>query len=261
MKRNLTTALILEDDADWDVRLRDQLVDYALSARALTQPLASSLTEFADPTFPQPAPSAGLRIPDMYFHDLPRTLPPTMSPYGDNWDMLWIGHCGQSFVFDEKSATPRGRVVHLNDDTVPQQKYLWTVSNPDDLRAQYPNHTRVAHHSQEGICSLGYAVTRLGARQLLYDVGLRDVTAPYDIALRQFCQGALGSPHTCLSAQPSLFHHHRPAGSLKAESDISDHGEGFREKPHSDMIRWSVRMNAEVLMKGGTEFVDQFPDE
>jgi hypothetical protein len=244
------------------VRIRDQLADYARSARALTQPLASRLTEFADRTFPNLNGYRDTRVPDVYLHELPVTLPPTTSPYGDNWDMLWIGHCGQRFVFDEKSKSARGRVVHLNDETVPQHQYLWTVSSQDDLKMQYPNHTRVAHHSQDGICSLGYALTRNGARQLLHDVGLRDVKAPLDIALREFCEGTAGrsGPHTCLSSQPSFFHHHRPAGLKKAESDISDHGEGYQEKPRSDMIRWSVRMNADVLMRGGTDFNDQFPD-
>jgi len=27
------------------------------------------------------------------------------------------------------------------------------------------------------------------------------------------------------------------------------------------MVRWSVRLNADALMDGRTDFVDQFPDE
>ena len=28
----------------------------------------------------------------------------------------------------------------------------------------------------------------------------------------------------------------------------------------TDMIRWSVRLNAETLLEGGKEMVDQYPD-
>jgi GR25 family glycosyltransferase involved in LPS biosynthesis len=35
VEQNLTSALILEDDADWDVRIKPQLRDFALSSQAL----------------------------------------------------------------------------------------------------------------------------------------------------------------------------------------------------------------------------------
>jgi hypothetical protein len=44
-------------------------------------------------------------------------------------------------------------------------------------------------------------------------------------------------------------------------SDISDHGGEWRERAMTDMVRWSVRLNAEALMEGRGEFVDQYPDE
>lgn len=43
-------------------------------------------------------------------------------------------------------------------------------------------------------------------------------------------------------------------------SDIGDHGEGFRDTPSTDMVRWSVRVNADMLLEGGTDFVDGYPD-
>lgn len=38
VRRNLTSALIMEDDTDWDIRVRQQLQNFARSSRALTQP-------------------------------------------------------------------------------------------------------------------------------------------------------------------------------------------------------------------------------
>lgn len=54
MRRDLASALILEDDADWDVRIKDQLYDFALTSNALTQPLSSNPSKYADSTFPTP---------------------------------------------------------------------------------------------------------------------------------------------------------------------------------------------------------------
>lgn len=37
---DLMSAIILEDDLDWDIRLREQMHAIALATRTLTQPLA-----------------------------------------------------------------------------------------------------------------------------------------------------------------------------------------------------------------------------
>lgn len=267
MHRNLTSALILEDDADWDVRIRDQLYDFALSTHALTQPLQGGRPNtYADPTYPQPPPnSPESPPPELNFHHLPPTIPPTTSPYGDNWDLLWVGHCGMHFPFANSKTIPQARIIRLNDETVAPKRNLWTINIPFTLTETYPAHTRAYHHVQEGVCTLGYALSQRGARRLLHEVALKDVSDAYDLLLRFFCEGAKGRAvgRRCLTMQPALFHHHRMAGRVSAMSDIGEHGKdgGFRETAMTDMVRWSVRLNAEVLMEGGTEFGDQYPDE
>ena len=49
-------------------------------------------SKYADPTFPH----ADLDVqPDpMVYGKLPTTTEPKLSPYGDDWDMIHIGHCG-----------------------------------------------------------------------------------------------------------------------------------------------------------------------
>lgn len=254
VRRNISSALILEDDADWDIRVRGQMRDFALASHALTQPLAGS-KKYADPTYPRPAENQLKMSPKLAFDHLPATKPPVWSPYGDNWNVIWAGHCGMHFPWSP--LAPRGIVVQ-DDVTVPQHQYLGGMN---DLKEQYPNHTRVIHHVQEGICSLGYAVTQKAARQLLYEAGMKPFNVAYDILLLWFCDGADGRAyHDCLTMQPSVFQHHRPGGSKAAESDISPHGEGFDGNKHTTVVRWSVRMNAEELMAGGTNFTDQWPD-
>ncbi|KAI1374626.1 glycosyltransferase family 25 protein [Hypoxylon crocopeplum] len=265
VRRNLSSALIMEDDADWDVRIRSQLHDFALASHALTQPLAGSSAgspRYADATYPE-AKNGPSAVPDLAFDNLPATAPPKTSPYGDNWDVLWLGQCGMRFPFADNKVIPKGRVVQAADATVPQKQHLWTISSPDDLAEQYADHARVVHHVQDGVCSLAYGVTQKGARQLLHELGLKAMDAAFDIQLRWFCEGT-GRPsrgyHNCLTVQPSLFQIHLPAGPKKSNSDISDHGDGFQDEM-TRVLRYSVRMNAEALMEGRTDdLVDQWPD-
>jgi len=64
----VSSALIFEDDADWDVALKEQLVQFARGSRFITN-----------------------TSEDAFSH----------SPYGNDWDMLWIGHCGTWVLPDD----------------------------------------------------------------------------------------------------------------------------------------------------------------
>ncbi|TAQ89233.1 hypothetical protein B7494_g2461 [Chlorociboria aeruginascens] len=264
VRLNLSSALILEDDADWDIRIKDQLHSLALSTNALTQPLLSSPSTYADPTFPTP-PTPSLMPRDIEYNKLPVTVPPTLNPYGDHWDVMWLGHCRMSFPSPNgpsPSLIPKGRIYHRNDESVPAQKYLPDSYGNTELRDEYPAHTRIIHHVSFGLCSLAYAVSQAGARKLLYDIGIENLDEPFDVLLHQACDGSNGKNyHVCLTSQPGLFQHHRPRGNMDAESDISGHGNDFREKAKTDLIRWSVRLNWNTLLKGAKVFEDQLPDE
>ncbi|KAL2262370.1 hypothetical protein VTK26DRAFT_1553 [Humicola hyalothermophila] len=217
-----------------------------------------------DPTYPLPAPDSPRTLPDVPYDRLPATIPPSHSPYGDDWDVLWIGHCGMHFPFSHFPTTvPKARIIRAQDVTVAPRKDLWTYNIPFTLKENYPDHTRAYHHVQEGVCSLGYAVSRRGARALLHEVGLRPVTDPFDLLLRAYCEGDKGRApgRQCLTTQPALFQHHRTAGPKNAMSDIGDHGDEWVDSARTDMVRWSVRMNAQVLLEGGDVFEDQYPDD
>jgi hypothetical protein len=68
-----STTLILEDDVDWDIGLRAQMPLIAEAIRNLT-------TSKPAPTIPIP------------------------TPYGKDWDILWLGHCGDSIPLGDKNA-------------------------------------------------------------------------------------------------------------------------------------------------------------
>ncbi|KAI1261444.1 hypothetical protein F5Y18DRAFT_440544 [Xylariaceae sp. FL1019] len=243
VRRNLSSALIMEDDGDWDVRIRDQLQNFALASYALTQPLvAPKEDKYGDTTYPKSPNESIMSIPDLDFGNLPATVAPVNSPY-------------------EIDVIPKGRVVHF-DETVPERGHLWTITNPNDLKDQYLDHIRITHHVQEGRCSLAYAVTQNSARKLLYEIGLKDPTDPFDIMLSWFCEGT-GRPnrgyHNCLTATPSPFQIHLTAGPKSYASDIADHGEGDQGEG-TTMVRMSVKMNAAALLDGRTDLPDAYPD-
>lgn len=267
VKNNLSSALILEDDADWDIRIKKQLQDFALTSRALLQRRSSLPHVFADFTLRDPTSTSDMPD-DILFDDLPATISPAYSPYGDDWDVLWLGHCGTEFPntnlpskVDLSKRLPRGRVVHMSDITVPEDEYLHDMSEDYGPRKIYPPHTRVTHHVMGSICSLGYAVSQKGARRLLYELGVRKFDGAFDVMLRDVCEGSNDRPRAiCLTVQPQLFNHHRPAGHSSYYSDISVHEEKFVEKPLTEMIRWSTRMNLPKLIAGETDYDDQWPD-
>ena len=245
VRQNYTSALIVEDDVDWDVRLKPLLRDFAVSAHAIARtPARTPLVDGAT---------------QLDFASLPASPPPTASPYGDDWDLLWLGHCAANL------ADGTDLVVHHDDASVPQRRHLHSFGMvPMDA---FPEHTRVAaRRLQDPVCSTAYAVSRRGARALLQALGLQALDAPFDVMLRSWCDGAgiyEGStlPHVCMGVVPALFKHWRSRGPLAGDSDINDKGEGFREKAMSPQIRWSVRGNLERIWKGGSEFEDQYPDE
>ncbi|KAM3427979.1 hypothetical protein MY4824_009094 [Beauveria thailandica] len=258
VRLNISSALILEDDSDWDVRIRSIMQDLAISTQALTQPLAGSTSSYADSTYPSNEKQQKASVAEFDINALPRTVAPKISPYGDEWEMMWLGHCGMLFPTAE-DGLPMGRVIHKDDPTVPPSG-LWSLaSKTHDLVEQYPKRTRAVHHVANGVCSLGYAVTQKGARGLLREIGLREVKDPLDILLRFYCMGLKGRrKHNCIAAQPPIFNHHRPAGLKSANSNIGDHGSEYQADPYTDMVQWSVRLNADAIMDGKTEFEDHY---
>ena len=234
---NLTSAMIMEGDVDWDVRVHEMARDFAISSNALLKRPKATLD----------------------FKKLPKTVHNQVSPYGENWDVLWLGHCGMSLPDKEKE---KGIVIQRNDITVPETQNLhsWDYKRPTPLMI-YPNHTRVVTFESKGVCSLAYAVSQSGARKILYNMGLRLLDNPFDLMLKSFCEELHGNgKHTCISAIPQIFDAFRPPGSTLGDSDMRDGKPSFRKKGLTRNIRWSVRMNMEKILRGQTDFEDQYPD-
>ncbi|PSN61056.1 hypothetical protein BS50DRAFT_163887 [Corynespora cassiicola Philippines] len=262
IQQNLTTALILEDDVDWDFRIRNQLLDFSRGARRVPdlvveaemharkniRELDESLT---------PADLARLSsIPLRSIHPRSASLD---HPYGHGWDIIWLGHCGARLP--PPSPTSPNRLMLLNDVTVPEPQHLRPMGHapPDPLSTLYPPHTRVIHRANTTLCTLGYAVTQSGARRLLFEFGIRDFSKGYDFALSDYCNGLTrGATREtmpmCVTVSPPIFSHFfSPSG----RSDITGFGSGGKETG-TRYVRWSVRRNLEGLVRGDEGIIEQW---
>lgn len=260
VERNISSALVLEDDVDWDIRIKPQMRDFALASRLLVQPLNGTSNVLLDPTFPEP--SSDQAHTDFNVRDA-KTGTPTTSPYGDldRWDLLWIGHCGCRFPQASDGNTPLGRAILYDDTTVPEKQHFDAEYGDYQLTSQYPDHTRVTSRARVNTCTLAYGISQPGARRLLYELGVHKMTGTTDMMFRSVCDGVDGRELlTCLTVQPQLFQHHRPIGDTALQSDISDHSGNYNNVAFTQNIRWSVRLNFEKLLRAATDYVDLFKD-
>ena len=137
LDNNLSSGLILEDDADWDVSLKTQLTQFALGSRHILN----------TPTSSEP-----------------------LSPYGDGWDMLWLGHCAQ-----DNPPAPVPRFIIANDTTVRPAGFRLHMWNPEPtLLYDLPHNrtTRVVYRSTGGMCAYAYALSYTGARKYIPELNL-----------------------------------------------------------------------------------------
>lgn len=252
---------MLEDDVDWDIRIKELMQKFAKASQLLVQPLAGTENEHCDPSWPDG--KRGGEPMDLYI-DKHKVRQPTTSPYGDleRWDMLSVGHCGTHFP-ESRDGVPLGRAVILDDETVPEPQHVEMQFGDHVLISEYPPHTRVVSRSHGSVCSLGYALSLAGARRFLHTLSLVHLWGATDVDILAYCDGSpeYNVPaHVCLAPQPQIFQHHRPAGVMASFSDISPHADRLNEQPFTRNVRWSTRLNMHKLLYGETDYIDLFQD-
>lgn len=221
ISENIQSALILEDDADWDVALKHQMVEFARGSRFL---LNST----------QPA-----------------------SPYGDSWDMLWLGHCG---ILEQRDSPLRWIVT--SDATVPPSEFHKNNVDTPTLSPFGQEHTRMVFRSANGCCVAAYALSLSGARKTLNMMSLRAWDGPVDWGWNDLCRDGITN-FTCMAPFPQLFGAHRAAGNQSRWSDIETitPGEDSVGKAHSTYLVFPTRLNIERLLTGTTSFYSQYGPE
>ena len=217
---NLQTALIMEDDADWDIHLKTQLTLFAQGTQYIT----------GTPSNQRP-----------------------FSPYGDDWDFLWLGHCSSQI----KPGDQRRYIVE-NDETVPSPKYRINFSNevPNMAAEGFDNTTRVIYEASDGVCTHAYALSNRGAKKVLRAQSMAKTFLPIDLGMGQMCRE--DPSFKCLAVFPQIVDSHKSAGSADKDSHIvtSARQAGvIGDQAFTFNIVYSTRLNLDRLLKG--EKVDQ----
>ncbi|CAG8904582.1 unnamed protein product [Penicillium egyptiacum] len=228
LSNGYSTALILEDDADWDVSLKSQLGEFSHGLHALKG--INRVSKEA--------------------------------PYGTDWDVLWIGGCASGPNANETSfyAIPM-------DPTVPRAHHRATWGGPTEKwKQQYPelvdDSTRFIYRAEMGCCMFGYAVTTRGARNILSALSVDRLDKPVDDALSELCAGVNGRHKIeCWAPFPNLIGTYRKAGSASRDSDIENNNVAeFHEEQAWNMV-YSTRRNIRQLVAGEEIVYSQWKDE
>lgn len=193
VRSNYSTALILEDDADWDVAIRQQAPAIADAIRTLTYG--------------------------------------SVGPWGFNWDLIALGHCGGGKVDDSKFLV-------IKDNTTGPAADFRTLWGPEK---ELKDHTRFVHGTHGAVCAFGYAVTRHGAQKLIDHLSGSGV--PLDLDYASFCSSGLA----CYAVTPEIIHHQRWTGH-RVTSSGKGHGAlepGENVQKFTINIEHSARCNSE----------------
>jgi hypothetical protein len=182
VQKRIQSALIIEDDADWDVLLKQQMLSFARGARAIQN----------------------------------STLP-VQTPYGDSWNLLTVGHIG---VNNKPFKEQKYYVTH-NDPTAIGAARRNFGRRPD-LSAEklQGNHSRYVMEVYKMTGTAAYALSLRGAARLLYDQAIVPDAQPIDLAISDVCRhDATWREPFCLGVYPSIFGLFRGIGPIDKDSD------------------------------------------
>ncbi|KAH7386022.1 hypothetical protein BKA66DRAFT_415746 [Pyrenochaeta sp. MPI-SDFR-AT-0127] len=256
----LETALILEDDVDWDIRLRSVQIPLAASAARQLLPPVRSHHPFA-------------------------TFANDHTQYwGDHsaWDLLYLGHCGDYFdeVTENGPKTQRqsfnlSAMPHVlyQDPTLPPRSDLHPFTQDLFSLLKMPEHSRVLHRSKFPLCSFGYAVTRPAAERLLNELAppkyRKKGPRAYDVALLHACNKG-SRQRSPMNARPDLHaakHHQHPKPGLRCwtlnselfhhmpgRSQVDEIGEKSGEDPGIPPV--DLAAQAQVVYRNETTNID-----
>ena len=239
VSERLTTALIIKDDLDWDATLMSQLLEFATASQSL-QALKSTSRPYG----------SRASVPDETLH----------SPYGEKWDVLWLGHCGMECGrktpyykrADDLTAVPAG--------SIPQ---YWTGPAVDETTDKAPN-TRLVCRARYVICTNAYAVTYKAAKSILAALMVLPpnetippgVDSIFDVSFGRFCEmGVL----RCFSSFPSLMGTWKPAAlhppsshsEIQTSQNVLGEVQEPLQEPTSHGVVYSTMMNIPAILHGG----------
>ncbi|OCK91154.1 glycosyltransferase family 25 protein [Cenococcum geophilum 1.58] len=152
LSTDLETAIILEDDVDWDIHLRTSQVP--LAAAAMQQLLT---------THPPTKTPARRGARSTYWGPL-------------DWELLFLGHCGD--IFPESQLQESAFLAYADDSLMPAAR-LHTKTAAFLRRLGMPEHVRLAHRSHWPLCTFAYGQRGDGGCQA-FDVRVLEACRDHD---------------------------------------------------------------------------------
>lgn len=225
VEKRLNSALILEDDVDWDISIKAQLQNLALATRALQGTAPDS----------------------------------TSSPYGHEWDLLWLGHCGMSCKVNE----PYYMTSHDPTVVMPNRLPYYYYDVPEYNK---PDDTRLTCTVSDSTCMTAYAVSYKGAQKILAALSVNpsgiadevDTRDQIDVVLGRMCKaGTL----RCFAPFPSLMGRYQSAGMSSKGTDQLGKEAGSHMMPASSFgVVYSTMLNIKRILKGLRTVHATWPD-
>lgn len=168
-------------------------------------------------------------------------------PYGDSWDIIWIGHCGSSRDGNVRAYT-------WNDTSVPPEDRESTFDIGLSSEQHMPG-TRTVFQFGRTTCTTGYAISNRGARKLAEYVKESDDNI--DLKLSAVCSSR--PDMTCLGVWPQIITAAETASNIDHSAsedgdDGSPEAEGEAEAPKVEAgpaLQYSARVNAHQILRAG----------
>ena len=205
----IESALIMESDADWDMRIKKIMAGVGEGAQ-----------QFVDWPF-------GVSRRQGVF------------PYGDSWDVIWIGHCG---CYNHVNH----RIYSWNDSSVPSQEDSFNFA-ASPLEEQHHPGTRTVFPFTNCVCSTAYAISYAGAVKLEQE--LSNGSLNLDIHLATSCRE--NQDLTCLGVWPQVI----TAAATKSniQHPTNEIPNNLAEINVGPALQYSARKNAAEVMNGSAE--------
>jgi len=222
--QGVQSALIMEDDVDWDVTIKRQMTEVAHGARQLQHNDAVS-----------------------------------HSPYGDDWWLMSTGNCATAI---DDNRDQEHWVIDNDPTVVPgrhRQLFYGPKTSPKELKG---GNTRLLFWLNYMVCTGSYAISLKGVSNMLLDQQLLPHAKPIDLALAEMCARDEQGKGKCIGIYPPITGIFVPAGDKSKESDRQTSKEGERnDVAWAKNMVYSSRLNMETMLAGSTIVKSQYPDE
>ena len=199
----------MESDVDWDMRVKDTMIGVGDGVKAI-----------ADWPFDPP--------------NQPRDFSKELSPYGDRWDLMWIGHCGTG-------ADGNGRIYAFPDPSAPDSEHEWSFGGGPS-EGHRPPGTRIVFQIGRAVCTTSYAISNRGAHKL--EKHFRQANSPIDLKIWDHCEH---DPNlACLSVWPQVISMAESKTNIKHTEGGLSFGHEITEERivAGNAIQISARVNA-----------------